>query len=114
MPIKENKPRFLHSSSYDFIGLLQVTVRHFGDLGSRPGTCTYTRLSLPRVIACSNPRCSHGGYDLKRAIERLVAERPVQLRVALACSGQDGAPMGRGRDYCCSNSVEIQFEATYR
>jgi hypothetical protein len=114
MSIKENRPRFLEGLGYDVIRELRVTVQHFGDLGSRQGTRPYARLSLPRVITCLNPRCSYGGYDLKQTMDRLVNERPAQLRVAMACDGHDGAPMGRGRNNGCSNSVEIQFDATYR
>ena len=114
MPTKENRPRFLEGIGYEVIRELRVTVQHFGDFGSRHGTRPYARLALPRVITCLNPRCSYGGYDLKLTMDRLVNEKPAQLRVALACNGQDGAPMGRGQNNGCRNSVEVQFDARYR
>ena len=104
---------FLLDEGFRAICSVRVTVRHFGDLGSRPDTRTFTRRNLPQVIACLNPRCSSGGYDLTQAIRKLIEERPTDLRVAIACLGHDGTPRGRGRDYPCGNSVDIYLEPVY-
>ena len=104
---------FLLDESYRDIGSVRVTIRHFGDLGSRPDTRKFTRQNLPQVIACLNPRCSNGGCDLTQAIRKLIEERPTELRMAIACLGHDGTPRGRGRDNPCGNSIEIHLEPVY-
>ena len=104
---------FLHGESYRAICSLRVTVRHFGDVGSRPDTRTFTRTNLPQVIACLNPRCSNGGYDLTQAMRKLIEERPTDLQVGIACLGRDGAPKGRGRDHPCGNSIEVHLDPVY-
>ena len=114
MSVKATKAPFLQGRGYEDIASIRATVRHFGDVGTRQDMRSFTRQTLPRVIACLNPRCCDGGYDLTQVIDKLITERIAHLHVALPCRGHDGTPRGRGRDYPCSNSVEIYLEPAYR
>lgn len=105
--------RFI-KEAFPEVASLRVNVRHHGDLGrSQSDLRAYTKSSLPRVLVCLNPRCTEGGYDLTPTLDEAIRSRAGGRQVALACTGNDGVPRGRGRERRCGNSVQVELEIGY-
>lgn len=62
----------------------------------------YTKMDIPRFLACANPRCQQGGLDLQQIVNFWPSgERTVH------CGGHEGTPQGRRRGDPCDNSFVV-------
>jgi hypothetical protein len=68
---------------------------------------SFTIANVPRRVACINPRCQQGGFDMQMQIEFGDCEER-----QLYCVGHEGTPAGRRKGAPCENvfSVTIRSE----
>ena len=76
-------------------------------------TQRYTKSNLPRVIACPNPHCFDGGYNMAPLIAKVLTGKLKTLQVTMNCAGDEGARLKRtGKPNCC-NSARIELTASH-
>lgn len=73
----------------------------------------FSETNLPRVIACSNPRCQQGGYDLSAYIITLARDRKPQMEGQIYCNGYEGTPKGRRKGDACFNGLTFSITASF-
>jgi len=63
----------------------------------------FTKATIPRRLACANPRCQQGGLDLQQ----------IQFwspgKHTWDCHGHEGTPTGRHKGAPCNNSFELML-----
>lgn len=69
----------------------------------------FTKDSLPRRLACLNPRCQQGGIDLQQIVE-FYSPGTHQL----FCNGHEGTPQGRRKGNPCDNRFDIELAVVRR
>ena len=103
------------AKAYPNFGELVVRVHHDGDLAYvHQKSAVYTAATLPGVLRCPNPKCQQGGYDLSATVITLAHGRTPNYSVSWSCNGHEGSPKGRRKGDPCMNSVELEFQASYK
>ena len=69
----------------------------------------FTKATIPRYLACTNPRCQQGGLDLQRIV--LFGSSG---RHTFHCNGHEGTPKGRRKGRPCDNSFEVTLTVERR
>lgn len=69
----------------------------------------YTKASVPRRLACLNPRCQQGGLDLQQIV---LFYSPGQHK--FYCNGHEGTPKGRRKGDPCDNRFDMTFAVVKR
>lgn len=65
-------------------------------------------------IACGNPRCRRGGFDLERFLRMMVLSGKTEEAHSERCPGDEGSPKGRRPGPNCMNQFEVTAKITYR
>ncbi|MFZ0732176.1 MAG: hypothetical protein WA434_01030 [Candidatus Acidiferrales bacterium] len=47
------------------------------------------------LVACGNPFCRRGGYELDREVSKMVRAQKAMKDIELYCHGDEGSPKGR-------------------
>jgi hypothetical protein len=69
----------------------------------------FAKNTLPRRLACLNPRCQQGGLDLQQIVEFY---SPGEHK--LYCNGHEGTPAGKRKGDPCDNQFEITLSVVRR
>ena len=116
----ESKP-FLGTVSsfreaYPDVKSIRLEGQELGDLASGMDrrNVHYTESDIPGSIACGNPRCQQGGYDLNALVMTLTGSRDTSYEIDWSCDGHEGTPKGRRIGDPCMNSIRATITITYR
>jgi hypothetical protein len=67
------------------------------------------------LIACDNPACRGGGFDLASVVERMVSFRETEKAGILVCSGWEGdAAPDAGEGTPCVRTIRYRLALAYR
>lgn len=70
-------------------------------------------LNPPEKIACDNPRCNRGGFDLQNEIYFMVESLKVEKSIEKRCTGDEGKPKAKRPGKSCCNRFIIAIKITY-
>ena len=78
------------------------------------GTGRYDRDNIRPQIACGNPRCRRGGFDLEQVPRIMMLNGKTEETQSEKCRGDEGSPKGRRSGPSCMNIFEVTARITYR
>lgn len=119
-PFLERKPTTF-KKVFPSVRSLLLTGKEYGDFREmssipieRRSTLHFSASNIPAKIACSNPRCQQGGYEMQLLLESLVSRRATRYEGTFHCPGHEGSPKGRRKGDSCCNYIEAAIQLDYK
>jgi len=78
-------------------------------------TDSYTKETLRGdVIACRNPSCRRGGFNIGAILHEMVSKKETELSTGQRCFGDEGSPKGRVKGRRCAYQFKAKISITYK
>lgn len=65
------------------------------DYGNNPKSGVWSLRNNGPVMACGNPKCQRGGYNLATEVRNMISANMSEREIRLSCNGDEGSPKGR-------------------
>lgn len=83
--------------------------------GNPPTTYTKPHQVTEMLMACSNPRCERGGYEIDREIHMMIlGGKMTHRQLVTYCPGDEGSPKGRKKGNPCENALHVRLTLKYK
>jgi hypothetical protein len=66
------------------------------------------------LIACGNPRCKRGGYEMEGSLYTMSKNNETEMTGERSCPGDEGSPKGRKKGRACGNSIKFKITVKYK